>query len=157
MDDHVARLDQRQHQRGDRRHARREDQRILGLVPDAEAILEDLLIGSVEARIDQPLGAARPLAGDAFEMALTRRRILEHEGRGQEDGGLERPFGQGRIEGVAHHQRRGRQAPPADFEDFGLGPAAGRDARDLGLGLWRGVVGHKILSVSPPGGVMIPI
>ena len=94
MDDDVAGLDEGQEQGGDGRHAAGEGQRVLGLLPDAQAILEDLLVGAVEARIDQALGPARPLAGDAFEEALAGGRGLEHEGRGQEHRRLERAFAQ---------------------------------------------------------------
>src|SRR3712207_7184848 len=52
-----------------------EGQGVLGILPQAEAVLEYLLIGAVEAGIDQPLGAARTLAGHAFEEAL---RSEEH-------------------------------------------------------------------------------
>ena len=58
MDDDVAGLDEGQQQGRDRRHARGEAERILGIFPDAEPVLEDLLVGAVEARIDEALGAA---------------------------------------------------------------------------------------------------
>src|SRR3546814_4444254 len=90
-----ALLDHREEQGGDRRHAARKAQRVLGILPHAEAILEDFLIGAVEARIDQPLGAAGALAGDAFEMALAGGRAGENEGRGREDRRLSRALGQG--------------------------------------------------------------
>src|ERR1044071_6504481 len=62
-----------------------------------QEILEDLLVGAVEARIDQALrgAAAGALAGYAFEEALSVRRLLENEGRGEEDRRLERTFRQG--------------------------------------------------------------
>ncbi len=73
-------------QRGDRRHAaRRRSARPQRAFPDAQAVLEYLLVGAVEARIDQALGAARALAGDALEMALAGRGIGKDEGGGQED------------------------------------------------------------------------
>ena len=106
MDDDVAGLDQREEGRRDRRHAAREDQRVLGILPQREPVLEDFLVGAVEARIDQPLGAARALAGDALEEALAVGGVLEHEGRGEEDRRLQRAFRQRRIEAVAHHHRR---------------------------------------------------
>ena len=121
MDDDVAGLDEGEQQGRDRRHAAGEAERVLGIFPQAEPVFENLLIGAVEARIDQALGAARPLAGDALEMALAGGRILEDEGRGEEDGRLERALGQSRIEAVAHHQGRGLQLAAADFEHVGLG------------------------------------
>ena len=58
MDDHVAGADEGQHQGRDRGHAAREGKRFLGVFPDPQAILEDFLVGAVEARIDEALGAA---------------------------------------------------------------------------------------------------
>ena len=133
MDDDVAGLDEGEQQGGDRRHAGGEGERVLGILPDAEPVLEDLLIGAVEARIDEALGAARALAGDALEVALAGRRILEDEGRGQEDRRLQRAFRQRRIEAVAHHQGGGLQPPAADFEHVGLGPAARGRAGEIGF------------------------
>ena len=133
MDDDVAGLDEGQEQGRDRRHAAREGQRVLGIFPDAQPVLEYLLVGPVEARIDEALGAARALAGDALEVALAGRRILEDEGRGEEDRRLERAFGQSRIEAVAHHQGRGLQPAPADFEHARLGTAARGRAREVGF------------------------
>ncbi|CAB5370589.1 unnamed protein product [Rhizophagus irregularis] len=80
MDDRVAGLDHRQEQRRDRRHAAGKDQSVLGLFPYAQAIFEDFLIRPVEARIDQPFGAAGPLAGHPFEMALACGGIGENIG-----------------------------------------------------------------------------
>src|SRR3546814_1191944 len=96
-------------------------------------LLQYLLVRAVEARIDQSLGAAGALAGDAFKMALARGGAFEGEGRGQEDRRLQRAFGQHRVEAIAHHQRRGRQRVAADLGDVGLGLAAwggaGEDVR----------------------------
>ena len=55
MDDGIARLDHRQEQRGDRRHAAGKDQRVLRLFPHAAAILENPLIRPPQTRIDHPL------------------------------------------------------------------------------------------------------
>ena len=135
MDDDVARLDHRQEQGGDRRHAAGKGQRILGLVPDRQAVLQNFLVRPVEARIDQPVGAARTLAGHALEMALAGGGIGKDEGRGQEDRRLQRSFGQDGIEAIAHHQRRGLELAIAD---------AGRLARTLGhltLGQNAGQIG----------------
>jgi hypothetical protein len=82
---HVARLDEGEQQGGDGRHAGREGQRVLRVFPQAEAVFEDLLVRAVEARIDETFRAAGPLAGDALEMALAGGRVLEDEGRGEED------------------------------------------------------------------------
>ena len=59
MDDDVAGPDEGQQQGGDRRHAAGEGERVLGVFPDRQPVLEDFLVGAVEARIDQALGAAR--------------------------------------------------------------------------------------------------
>jgi hypothetical protein len=141
MDDRVARLDHRQEQSGDRRHAAGESERVLGTFPDAEAVFEDLLIGAVEARIDESVGAARALAGDALEMALARGGIGEDEGRGQEDRRLQRTFRQHRIIAMPHHHRRWLELAAADLFDTRLGAAAGGGAGQLGFGL----VGHGAL------------
>ena len=133
MDDDVAGLDEGHQEGGDRRHAAREAERVLGILPQAEPVLEDLLIGAVEARIDEAFGAAGPLAGDAFEMALSGGGILEHEGRGEEDGRLQRAFRQGRIEAVAHHQRRGLELAPADLEHARLRTATQGGAGEIGF------------------------
>ena len=104
MDDDVAGPDEGQQQRRDRRHAARKSERVVGILPHRQPVLEDFLVGAVEARIDQALGAARALAGDAFEEALAGGRVLEHEGRGEEDRRLQRAFAELRIEAVAEHQ-----------------------------------------------------
>src|SRR3712207_8018206 len=46
---------------------------------------------------------------------------LFRSGRGEEDGGLQRPFRQRRVEAVAHHQGGWLEPPPADLEHVGLG------------------------------------
>ena len=141
MDDHVARLDEGQQQRRDRRHAAREGQRVLGVFPQLQPVLEDFLVGPVEARIDQALGAARALAGDAFEEALAVRRGLEHEGRGEEDRRLQRAFAERRVEAVAHHQGRRAELVVADGSRRRLGLAGRGRAAELGFIL----VGHGAL------------
>ena len=124
MDDDVARLDEGEQQGRDRRHARGEAERILRLFPEAEPVLENLLIGAVEARIDQALRPARTLAGDALEVALAGGGILEDEGGGEEDGRLQRTFRERRVEAVAHHQSGRLQLAPVDFERALFGAAA---------------------------------
>src|SRR5690606_15857232 len=114
------------------------------IFPHAEAILEDFLIGAVEARIDEAFGAAGALAGDPFEMALARRRAGENEGRGREDRRLQGAFGQRWIEAVAHHQRRGFELVPADLVDRGLGIAARRGGGEDRVGVVL-LVGHVVL------------
>ena len=103
VDDHVAGLHQREQHRRDRGHPAGEAQRIRRLFPDAEPILQYLLVGPVEARIDEPFRSPRPLAGDALEVALARGRTLEHEGGGQEDRRLQRAFGEHGIVAMPHH------------------------------------------------------
>src|SRR3546814_20689153 len=88
MDDHVARLDEGEEQGRDGRHAAREGQRLLRILPDAQAILEYLLVRPVEARIDKALGTAWALAGHAFEMALARRPGIDDDGGGDEARGV---------------------------------------------------------------------
>ena len=148
MDDDVARSHQRQQQGRNGRHAAGEGQRRLGILPDLQPVLEDLLVGSVEARIDQALGgaAAGPLAGDALEKALALRRRLENEGGGEEDRRLQRPFRQSGVEAVAHHQRRRLQLVIADGRrGLPRQPAAGRHRIKF--------FGHMSL---PFGGVLAP-
>jgi hypothetical protein len=85
VDHHVARLAEGRGTGRDRRHSAREGERVVGIFPHAQPVLEDLLIGAVEARIDQAFGAARALAGHPFEEALSGGRIFENEGGGEED------------------------------------------------------------------------
>ena len=110
MDDAVAGPDEGQQQRRDRRHAAGEGERVVGVFPDREPILQDLLVRPVEARVDEAFGAAGPLAGHAFEEALTRCRILEHEGRGQEDRRLQRAFAELRDRSHNRASASGRSA-----------------------------------------------
>ena len=144
MHDHIARITRREHQHGDSGHAAGEAQGVLRPVPDGEAIFEDFLVRPVEARIDKPFRAARALAGNAFEMALARRRILECESAGEEDRGLERTFGQSRIEPMAHHQRRGLERTSADSGDFRLGLAARRGRGDGAQRVAAGIAGGSV-------------
>jgi hypothetical protein len=139
MDDDVAGLDVGEEQGGDRRHARGEAQGVLGILPDAEPVLEYLLVGAVEARVDEAFGAARPLAGDALEVALAGRGILEDEGRGQEDRRLQGAFRQRRIIAVAHHQGRRLQPAASDLEHGGLRSAARGCAGQVGFVFHIGV------------------
>jgi hypothetical protein len=60
-------------------------------LPTGEAVLEDLLVGAVEARIDEALGAARALAGDAFEEALAGRAFSNTKVEVRKIGGLSEP------------------------------------------------------------------
>src|SRR3954451_12268522 len=115
MDDAVAGLDERHQQGRDRRHAARESERVVSVLPNREAVLEDLLVRAVEARIDEALGAARTLAGHAFEEALTCRGVLEDESGCQEDRRLERAFAKLRVEAVAEHERLGGELAVADL------------------------------------------
>src|SRR3546814_12714371 len=77
-------------------------------------------------------------------MALARRRGLEDEGGGEKDRWLQRAFRQRRVEAMAHHQRRGLELPPANFQHVRLGAAARRGAADVGFVVhvrlsWTGV------------------
>src|SRR4051812_44562801 len=97
--DHAVPWPHEGHQQGRyRRHPARERKRVVGVLPYREAVFEDFLVGAVEARIDQALGPARALAGHPLEKALTRGRILEHEGRGEEDRGVQGAFAQLRLD-----------------------------------------------------------
>jgi len=133
MDDRVAGPDHRQEQGRDRRHARGEAQRILGIFPQPEAILENLLVGAIEARINQTFRATGTLASDAFEVALAGRGAFEHEGRGEEDRRLQRSLGQRRIIAVTHHQGAWLELLVVDRQHIGLGPAARRSAGQVGF------------------------
>jgi hypothetical protein len=133
VDDHVARLHEREQQGGNSRHAGRESERVLRILPEAQPILEDLLVRSVEPRIDQALGAPRTLPRHAFEEALSGRRILEHEGGGEKDGRLQGAFGQGRIEAVPHHQGGGLQAAVVDRQHIGFRAPARGGAGEVGF------------------------
>ena len=144
MDDAVAGADEGQQQRRDGRHAAGESERVVGVFPDGQAVLEDFLVGAVEARIDEALGAAGALAGDAFEEALTSGRILEHEGRGEEDRRLERAFAEFRIEAVAEHQRLRTELVIADWSATASGCGGGKWRRSVRL-RWA-----KFLLISSP-------
>ena len=91
MDDDVAGPDEGQQQGGDRRHAARKSERVVGILPDRQPVLENLLVGAVEARINQPLGAAGPLAGDAFEEALAGGRVSKTKVEVRKIGGFNEP------------------------------------------------------------------
>ena len=106
------------------RNGKNEHLNMIVPIDDLKPILEDLLIGAVEARIDEALGAAGALACHAFEEAFTGGRILEHEGRGKEDRRLQRAFAQSRVEPIAHHQRRRIELMIADMGILVLGAAA---------------------------------
>jgi len=58
MQDDVARAGEREDRGGDRRHAGREYPARLRALIDREAILDDLAVGMVEARVDEAGGAA---------------------------------------------------------------------------------------------------
>src|SRR5207248_2791316 len=134
MDDGVPRLDQSEQHGRYRRHARRESQRVFGTLPDTEPILQYLLIGAVEARIDQTLGAARAFARHPFEEAFAVGRAFENIGRGEEDRWFQRAFGERRIEAVPHHQGRGTEAAAAYFQRMLARTTAGFAGREVGFG-----------------------
>src|SRR3546814_12147601 len=89
-------------------------------------VLLNRLIGAVEAGIDEALRTAGANARHPLEMPLPRRRAFEGEGGRQEDGRLQRSFGQGRVIAMAHHQRRGLQLAAFDLHDRLLGTENGR-------------------------------
>ena len=121
VDDHVVLAGIGKHQHADRGHPAGKAQCILCAIPNRQAILEDFLIGRVEARIDETVRAARALAGDAFEMALAIGGAGKGKGRGQEDRRLETALGEHRIIAMAHHQRAGFEFAPGNLGNFGLG------------------------------------
>ncbi len=126
MQDHVARPRIGQDRGRDRRHAGAEEQPRLGALVDGEPILDDLAVGMVEARIDEPRRLARRCglaSRDHVEELLAVLGGLEQEGRGQEDRRLHRALGEHRIVAVAQHQRLGMQAVVADpvLQIAGLG------------------------------------
>ena len=125
VDDHVAGGAIGQHENADRGHAAGEAQGVLRAIPDGEAVFQNFLVRTVEARIDQPLGTAGPLTGNPLEMPFPCSGAFESEGRGEENRGLQRPFGQGRIVTVAHHQGAGLDLASGDGGNFRLGLAAG--------------------------------
>ncbi len=104
MNDHIARRAIGEHQRANRGHSARKNQRIFGPVPQRQPALQYLLIGRVEARIDQPFGAAGTRAGDPFKMPFAGGRIFKHESRGEENRRFDRTFGQYRVKAMPHHQ-----------------------------------------------------
>ena len=118
MQDRVARPDEGKERGGNRRHARREQDTCLRALVDGEAILDDLAIGVVEARIDEAgLAAARrlPASGDIVEEIAPVFRGPECESRCQENRRLHRSFRKLRIEPVAEHQRFRMQPMVADM------------------------------------------
>ena len=114
MDDDVTGADERQKKRSDGRHSARESERVIRVFPYRQAVLQYLLVGTVEARIDEPLGAARPFAGHTLEETLSGRGTFERERRGEEDRGFERAFAEFRIIAVAEHERLRLQLVVAD-------------------------------------------
>ncbi len=118
MHDDIALRRIGEHQDADRSHAAGEAQRVFRTVPDGEAVFQDLLVGRVEARIDEAVCAARTLAGDAFEVALAVGGAGEGESGSEEDGRLQAAFRQSRIEAISHHQRAGFQLAALDLGDL---------------------------------------
>jgi len=115
--DHVAGAREAQQRRGDGGHARRENQRLLGLFPDREAVFEDFEVGIVEARIDEAEFLAWRALGEALaqrELALAVFGGFEGEGRGLEQRRLDRPLRQAWIVPEAHHLCLGAQRLPGD-------------------------------------------
>ena len=84
MHEDVTRPQVGQQGRRDRRHARRKSERGLGLVPQRQALLEDLEVGVVDARVDEArvlgrqtrLQAVRHLE-DALPSSAVRKAKVE--------------------------------------------------------------------------------
>ena len=117
VDQHLAGLHMGHDATVDRCHARREDDRGLGILPQRQAILEHLHVGIVEARIDEPGGLALgrlAAPGDEIEEVLAVLGALEDEGGGEKDRRLQGAFGQRRIVAVAHHLGFGPEDVIAD-------------------------------------------
>jgi hypothetical protein len=94
MEDRVAGPEEGEAGGRDRGHARGEDGAFLGLVPDRQAILEDLHVGMVEARIDKTgllAGLGLTPARGEVEEVLALLGVLENEGRGRKTGGFSEP------------------------------------------------------------------
>ncbi len=72
-------------------HAGGEGERVLRILPDGEAILQNLLIGAVEAGIDEALRPAGALAGDALEEALAGGGASNTKVEVRKIGGLSEP------------------------------------------------------------------
>src|SRR6185437_1366230 len=104
VDDAVAGPNEGHQQGRDGRHAAGKSERVVGVFPQRQTVLENLLIGTVEPRIDQPFRASGALAGNALEESFACRGALEHEGRGEEDRGLKRALAELRVEAIAEHQ-----------------------------------------------------
>ena len=77
-------------------------------------------------------------------LALGRRGVGKDEGRGKEDRGFQRPFGQHRVVTVPHHQRRGLELASADRLGLGLARRGRLDRGQLGFSR-MGPVGHRDL------------
>ncbi|MNN62484.1 hypothetical protein D3C81_1777910 [compost metagenome] len=93
IEDDVAGTDHGQHGGRDGGHAGREDQGLVGLVPDGQTVLEDFQIGVVDARVDQAQRLVRVALAQAvgdLEEALAVLGRLEDEGGRLEQGRLDR-------------------------------------------------------------------
>ena len=117
MQDDVARARIGEDRGGDRRHARGEEERRLGVLEHAQAVLDDLGVRVVEAAVDQPGSLApRRLAPsrDVIEELLAVLGALEDEGGGEEHRRLDRALREMRVVAVAEHQRLGHEFSVAD-------------------------------------------
>src|SRR3546814_2019774 len=100
----------RSERRRDRRHAAGEDRARLRALVDREAVLHDLAVRVVEARIDQPCLGPRlglPSAGGVVEEIAPFLGRTEDEGRSEADRRFDGAFGERRIIAVAEHQESG--------------------------------------------------
>uniref|UniRef100_A0A0N4Z856 Tetratricopeptide repeat protein n=1 Tax=Parastrongyloides trichosuri TaxID=131310 RepID=A0A0N4Z856_PARTI len=117
IDDDVAGPHQGQHGGRDGCHTAGEDQGLVRLVPDRQAVLEDLQVRIVDARIDQAQRLVRVALAQAigdFEEAFAVLGRFEDEGRSLEQRRLDRALRQGRIIAVAHHQGFRREGAVAE-------------------------------------------
>ena len=117
VQDHVAWARISEDRGGDRRHARGEEERCLGVLEHAQPVLDDLGVRVVEAAVDQSGRLApRRLAPsrDVVEELLAVLGALEDEGGGEEHRRLDRPFREVRVVAVAEHQRLGHELSVAD-------------------------------------------
>ena len=112
MHDDIARPCIGKQARRDRGHARGEQDCGIGSLVDRQAILDDLAVGVIEARIDEAGPRTfgwRASSRDIIEEILALFGRAEDERRSEKNRRLHRPFGQHRIVAVAEHQRLGPQ------------------------------------------------
>jgi hypothetical protein len=118
---HVAGLEQGQQRGADGGHAAGEAGRVLGAVPEAEAVLQDFEAGVVEAGVDEAhflVGVGLAQAVSQLKVGLALLGAAEDESRRLENGGLDGALAPGGGVAVAHHQTFGAQLLAADMGVF---------------------------------------